>query len=241
MTKTKGILLMKSRFSLIAAALLVSTSAFLTGCGGDTYSAEELTDLYPAIAAGSAVPEEEEILCPFQRMIKRSGLLDDAVEEGTFEVRNSTLTEAAEIFGCSSGACGTFVGYASLAQGNWNTLDMDRLHEAGFLSHDCGLTFELGSITVSDSRRDFTLSRLESIATDGNLTLENLMSVKQEVCDIENVEMTLGGETEVKLIYAYLGGSERGYVTFSDVDRFLHATMPEYKSSEYIDFSVVSQ
>ena len=52
--------------------------------------------------------------------------------------------------------------------------------------------------------------------------------------------MSLGGETEVKLIYTYLGGKERGYVTQSDVDRFLNATMPEYKTSEYIDFSVVN-
>jgi len=229
-----------SHFALKAAAVLTLAMG-MTGCGGDTYSADELAALYPQVAAGSTTPEDAEILCPFQRMIKRSGLLDDVLADGEFEVRNRLVTEASEIFGCASGACGTFVGYASLAQGNWNTLELNRLHEAGFLSHDCGLTFELGSITVDDSRRDFTLGRLTDLAVDGTLSLDNLMQVKQEICDLEGVEMTIGGETEVKLIYAYLGGSERGYVMNSDVSRFLHATLPAYKSSEYIDFSVVSE
>ena len=229
-------------FKQLGALSLLAAAVTMTGCGGDTYTAEELSEIYPAIAAGSDVPEQEEILCPFQRMLKRSGILASEMDEGSFEVNNGVLTEAAEIFGCTTGACGTFVGYASLAQGNWNTLDMDRLHEAGALSHDCGLTFELGGVTVSDTRRDFTLSRLEMLSSvnDGQLTFDNLMTVKQEICDMEGVEMSRGGETEVKLIYTYLGGKERGYVTQSDVDRFLHATMPEYKTSEYIDFSVVN-
>ena len=220
-------------------SVLMISAAFMTGCGGDTYSADELKAAFPAVAENSGVAEDKAVLCPFQRMLKRSGILDSALPQGEYEIRNKTLTEAAEVFGCSSGSCGAAIGYASLAQGNWNTIEMNRLHEAGFLSHDCGLTFEFGGITVSDTQRDATLTRLAELAVDGRLVYNDLITVKQEICASQGVEMTVGGETEVKLIYAYLGGTERDYVAHSDVDKLLHATMPDYKSSAVINLSLI--
>jgi len=224
----------------VLCVALIGASVMLTACGGDTYTADELKEVFPAIAQKGGVAEDKAVLCPFQRMLKRSGILDNDLDEGSYEIRNKVLTEAAEVFGCSSGSCGTAIGYASLAQGNWNTLDMNRLHEAGFLSHECGLTFELGGITVSDTQRSATLARLEGLAGDqGRLSFDDLMVTKQEICALQNVEITVGGETEVKLIYAYLGGTERGYVTYSDVDKFLHATMPDFKASGDINLSLI--
>lgn len=226
------------RASLIA---VMTASVLLTACGGDAYTSAELSSMYPDVSANSTKAEDAEVLCPFQRMLKRSGILDDAIEENSFEVKNRILTEANEVFGCDSTTCATAIGYASLAQGNWNTIELDRLHEAGFLSHDCGLTFEFGGITVSDTRRSATLDRLAELAVDGRLVYNDLITVKQETCAQEGVEMTVGGETEVKLIYAYLGGPEREYVDYSDVDKLLHATMPDYKASTYINLSLVGE
>jgi hypothetical protein len=237
----KGTLNMKKLIQRASLLAVMAGSVLLTGCGGDAYTAEELLTMYPDISATSTKAEEKEILCPFQRMLKRSGILDDAIEEGSFEVKNRTLTEAAEVFGCNSGACGAAVGYASLAQGNWSRLDMDRLHEAGFLSHDCGLQFELGGVTVSDTRRAATLSRLSELAVDGRLDFNDLMTVKNETCAQEGVEITIGGETEVKLIYAYLGGPDRDYIEYSDVEKFLHATMPDYKAAGFIDINLMGE
>jgi hypothetical protein len=234
-------MLAKATMRRASMIVIMAGSAFLTACGGDAYTSAELTSMYPDISAASTKAEEVEVLCPFQRMLKRSGILDEAIEENSFEVKNRTLTEATEVFGCDSTTCSTAIGYASLAQGNWNSIELNRLHEAGFLSHDCGLTFELGGITVSDTRRDATLDRLAELAVDGRLVYSDLMTVKQETCDQEGVEMTVGGETEVKLIYAYLGGPEREYIEYSDVDKFLHATMPDYKATGYLNLSLVGE
>jgi hypothetical protein len=43
------------------------------------------------------------------------------------------------------------------------------------------------------------------------------------------------------LIYAYLGGPEREYIEYSDVDKFLHATMPDYKATGYLNLSLVGE
>lgn len=232
---------MKTVIRCVSLIAVMAGSVFLTACGGDAYSSEELVTMYPDISASSSKPEDAEVLCPFQRMLKRSGILDDAIEDNSFEVKNSTLTEATEVFGCNSGACGAAVGYASLAQGNWNTIELNRLHEAGFLSHDCGLQFELGGITVSDTRRSATLDRLSELAVDGRLVYSDLMTVKQETCAQEGVEITIGGEAEMKLIYAYLGGPDRDYIEYSDVEKFLHATMPDYKATGYIDIGLIGE
>ncbi|MDF1764660.1 MAG: hypothetical protein P1U57_14765 [Oleibacter sp.] len=226
---------------LVALSTVLFSSVFLTACGGESYTSAELSAMYPDISATSTKPEDAEILCPFQRLLKRSGILDDAIEKGSFEIRNRTLTAAAEVFGCTSVACGSAISYASTAQGNWRTIELDRLHEAGLLSHNCGLQFDFGGITVSDTRRAATLNRLAELAVDGRLVYEDLMTVKQETCDQEGVDMTVFGETEVKLIYAYLGGPERDYIEYSDVDKFFHATMPDYKATGYVNVSLIGQ
>ena len=234
-------MLAKATMRRASMIVIMAGSAFLTACGGDAYTSAELTSMYPDISAASTKVEEVEVLCPFQRMLKRSGILDEAIEENSFEVKNRTLTEATEVFGCDSTTCSTAIGYASLAQGNWNSIELNRLHEAGFLSHDCGLQFELGGVTVSDTRRAATLSRLSELAVDGRLGFNDLMTVKNETCAREGVEITIGGETEVKLIYAYLGGPDRDYIEYSDVEKFLHATMPDYKAAGFIDINLIGE
>jgi hypothetical protein len=241
----KGISNMILLIRKLSLAAVFACSTLLVGCGGDVLSSEELVSLFPEVGPESTRAENTDILCPFQRMLKRSGLYDNA-EDGeatSLKVKTGLASEAAEVFGCDKGSCGSIITLASIAQWNLGKLDLSRLHEAGsLLSHDCGLTFEFGGTSVSDSQRQFTLDRLLALAnTEGQLQFDDLITVKQEICESQGVEMTVGGETEVKLIYAYLGGVERSFIDHSDVVRLLHATMPAYKTSAMVDLDLIGQ
>ena len=54
------------------------------------------------------------------------------------------------------------------------------------------------------------------------------------------MKVASAGETELGLIYSYCGGVDQGYVTFSDVDKLLHAQMPERKSKFEINKALIA-
>ena len=56
------------------------------------------------------------------------------------------------------------------------------------------------------------------------------MKVKLDICKSQDVKISGPGKLEVELIYAYLGGRDRGFIEYDDVVRFLHAKMPLTKS-----------
>ena len=84
---------------------------------------------------------------------------------------------------------------------------------------------------LSNRQRATNLARLAALADEeGRLTLEDLQAVKNQICDEQDVIITVPDQTEVLLIWTFLGGTDRGYIDYADVDRFFHAELPEFVS-----------
>jgi hypothetical protein len=144
------------------------------------------------------------------------------------------VKDASEVFGCATNACGVVANLIGFEQSG-DGIDLERLHDAGTASHDCGLTFDLNGTAVSDTVRTATIDRLYQLAdAQGKLVYANLLTVKTEICDAQGVAMSSAGETEIKLIFAYLGGVENGTIAHSDVALLLNATMPVTKTTQWI-------
>jgi len=225
----------------LSLLFLSAISVVLTGCGGDAPSREQLVTKYPDIEQGSLRAENTKILCPLLRMAERSGFFDEEVAtESTLTVDVGSVTNGAKEFGCGTLECGA----VAIAVGNGQPgdgIDLERLHEASGVAHDCGFTFAQGGTEVSDTVRQATLDRLSELADEnGNVVYDDIKTVKLEICAAQGVEMTAPGETEARLIFAYLGGVERGFVPVSDIDRLLHAEMPETKTSSWVNAALLS-
>ena len=231
----------------ILSLLLTSTSAL---AGDPVKTSEELRAKYPSIAEGSDRPENKKILCPFHRMLERAGLYDASKIKNPHVsseilVPVATIRSAAHEFGCAKGTCGLVAVLASLGQTSTKgfadgtaspgKVNVTRLYAVKGQSHECGLTFSKDSTEVSDAVRTESLTRLKAIADKTparTLTLEDLLAVKNEVCHAK------GGDIEIRALYEYLGGNERGFVDYEDVNRILHAEMPLVKSTKYLNASV---
>ncbi|NRB36933.1 MAG: hypothetical protein HRU20_00530 [Pseudomonadales bacterium] len=227
--------------SRLTPLFLLTSIFFITGCDlilppvGLAPTREQLVDEYPNVEEGSSREENVKILCPFQRMLERSGIYDTAVESPTnLTVSAVEVKDASEVFGCSTNSCGVVANLVSINQSGAG-IDLERLHEAGSISHDCGLTFDLGGTAVSETVRTATLDSLWALADEeGNLVYNDLLTVKTDICTAQGVTMSSAGSTEIKLIFAYLGGVENGTISHSDVDKLFHATMPVTKTLSWI-------
>ncbi|MAR91498.1 MAG: hypothetical protein CML06_11555 [Pseudomonadales bacterium] len=204
---------------------------------------EQLVAEFPTVERGSTRPENPEILCPFVRMLERSGLLDQTLaEQETLEVSTTELTAAADVFGCAPLECGTVAATVAVGQPGAAGVDIGRLHQAAGIAHDCGLTFAKGATQVTEARRQATLDRLALLADEqGRLTYPDLLEVKLATCAEEDVTITGAGRTETKLIFAYLGGVDNGYITLYDVESFLYASMPAVKTRYEVDLGLLSK
>jgi len=169
-------------------------------------------------------------------MIERAGIYDadQAPSNGqkSLLISIQRIAQVAQDFGCSILNCGgaatasssgqlltksTSLGYVNLVQ----------LHQAVGAAHDCGFTFALGGTRVSDRTRQDTLDILKAMADSaGRLRKEDLQRVKTIRCEIQNAFMTVPDQIEVDLIYTFLGGTERGFIAYSDVVRLFHAELP---------------
>lgn len=227
---------MSLRTSPIVIAVLV-LSPFFSACNEQQAPTRNaLVAKYPSIEQGSSRAENRQVMCPFQRMLERSGIYDaEVLPQTTLTVPTQSVTDASFEFGCATSSCGP-VAVAVDAGQPGTGIDLISLHRVAGISHECGLTFALGGSEVSDAVRDATLARLQTLAdANGHLSFSDLMTVKQEICDTQGVTMSAIERVEVRLIYAYLAGVENGYILLSDVDRFLHATMPVNKTSSWVD------
>ena len=217
----------------------------------DFKTSKELRNDYPNVDDDTSRDENRKILCPFHRLMERAGKYDNlpASLQDQVIVKISTLVTAAREFGCKITGCKTIAHVASLGQNTslkdrksdfarLGKVNVTRLHKAKGLAHDCGLTFEKNDIEISDKRRNLTLNKLKKIAQanrpNGTLLLSDIQKTKEEICKLENVKSTIAGRFEMKLIFKYLGGEDRGFVEYSDVERFLHAKMPLTKAIEGI-------
>ena len=236
--------------SLLGVALCLAPTAFAFF---DAPSSEELRDDYPDLESARA--GNRLILCPFLRMLERSGRIDEA-DDNTDEdqsIQTRDLKQAADDFGCdTTTACGPVIDTVCAGQTvtdgfSWawfnpfrsKEVDLERLWDAPPISHDCGFTFAKGKGDegVSDERLASTLAKLAGRADEnGQLVYQDILDTKNEICDEENVDITAAGLTEAKLIFAYLGGVERGFVDYDDVEGFLQvdSQMPLTKAEKCI-------
>ena len=223
--------------------LLSAITLTIVGCGGGPVpTSEELVTKYPDVGQNSSRAENKEILCPFVRMLERSGSFDEEVASlPTITITTKSLGTAAKEFGCATSACQIVANIASSGQGNPG-VDIERLHDADTIAHDCGLTYGFGDTQVNDAVRQNTLDRLADLAdNEGNLVYADLETVKLENCAAEGVEISSPGELETKLIFAYLGGVENGSIPLSDVERLFHATMPENKTTSWLNSGLLGK
>ena len=229
-------------FAQVLTLLLLSLmTLFITGCDGPMPTRDQIVTKYPDVDLGSLRAENIEVLCPFVRMLERAGIFDAELDgQPTMEVASESLVSAAKEFGCATLECRSVVNTVSDGQGLAG-VDIGQLHLAGSLAHDCGLTFAFGGTTVSDTVRQTTLDSLEALADiDGHLSFANIETVKLDICASRGVTITSGGETEIKLIYAYLGGVDRGYILHSDVVKLFDAEMPETISTRWMNAILLS-
>lgn len=194
-------------------------------------SSASLLNKYPELAANT---ENTEIVCPFLRMLNKAGLfLDEESEKPAELVSVSTISEVSKEFGCSTISCGGVASAVSAGQKLSGVTDLgyvniEQLHEAKGIAHECGFTFGRNETQVNDQVRQETLRMLKQRANNENqVTLSDLQAVKKEICNEQNDEVTLAGSVETGLIYTFLGGERRGYVDLADVDLFLHAKLPK--------------
>lgn len=221
---------MKNSFRTFALTSVLCVSGGATAQSLRT----DLANKYPDIVEGSGKPENPKILCPFHRMLERAGLYDaERDQAGSLIVSVLKIGRAAREFGCSFTAC---AGVASVVSGGqitegtsrFGSVNVDALHTAIGVAHDCGLTFALGGETVSDEARASTLAALRGRADhNGHLAFSDLEAVKLQICAAQGVENDFAGQTEIGLIYTFLGGNERGFIDYADVVRFLHAELPK--------------
>lgn len=231
------------RTSIAPLITLLMVSFFLAGCERTPApTREEIVAKYPSLESGSVRPENTKILCPFVRMLERSGLLDEELAANSSStVAVKSIGDSAKELGCAFLECNTVASIVSNGQSS-EGVDLERLHEANGVAHDCGLTFALGGTEVSDVVRDATLNRLAELADDsGDLVYDDLLTTKLEICAQQGVELSTAGATETKLIFAYLGGVERGSIPLTDVARFLNAEMPATKTTSWVNASLLSK
>lgn len=225
----------------IISMVLLLLSLIQTSYGGTVLTSEELIKKYPSIAQDSTRSENKKIMCPYLRLIERSGFFDDYdfSKEPELIVKIRELLKGTKEFGLglfSARLVATAVSSGQTVSGSssFGKVNLEALHTAKGVAHECGITFAKNAIEIDDFTRVSTLQRLKELSENGKLTLDNLMTVKKEICHFQGVSMSLAGKVEMGLIFKYLGGEDRGYILYSDVELFLNTYMPDYKSKSEI-------
>ena len=195
---------------------------------------QDLADTYPSIEEGSLEPENVEVMCPFLRLTERAGMFDRGADEyAPLKASIFEVAMAARDFGCSLYSCGAVATAVSAGQifngtSSVGKVNLESLHTAAGVAHDCGLTFAHGGTVVDPVVRDRTLDALGDRADSaGHLSYSDLRAVKQSICDEQGVSMSFAGSIEIGLIYTFLGGDRRGFIDHEDVVRLFHAELPK--------------
>lgn len=193
-----------------------------------------LIEKYPDIAENTDRPENKNVLCPFLRMLERAGIFDPEKEKqssltvGIIKIGRVAREFACPVLGCGGVATAVSAGQLSQLATKPGSVNLEALHKAVGIAHDCGLTFALGGTEVDDAVRSRTLAELKKRSdNEGRLEFSDLEEVKLNICNEQGVELSAAGDVEVGLIYTFLGGNERGFVDYSDVELFLNAKLPK--------------
>jgi hypothetical protein len=165
---------------------------------------EYLAENYPSVAEGSERVENKKILCPFLRLLERAGLFDEEGEPQTaLSIPIYEIALAAREFGCSFIDCGGVATIVSFGQSKTDTstfgwADLEKLHKADGIAHECGFTFAKGGDVVDDSVRAQSLARLKSRANaQGQLTYEDIKATKLAICADQGVEISEAAAMDV--------------------------------------------
>jgi hypothetical protein len=233
----------------------------------------QVSTQYPVVL--SPKPEEnKKVLCPFLRMIERTGVWKDEIKKNLSQslannldlpVTIKVLIEKALDFGCGETGCKPVAVGVSAGQqvlpldkiNNESIVDIGKLTQARGTAHDCGYTFGLGETEVNPIRRAETLAMLKDRAKNSDqLTLNDLIEVKKTWCKrdyeeakktsltrlrnkVDEANLTLvfsqADTVEFLLIWSFLGGVERGFIRVGDVEDFLHARLPAFKTKYLLD------
>eukprot|EP00594_Rhizosolenia_setigera_P019317 CAMPEP_0178956392 /NCGR_PEP_ID=MMETSP0789-20121207/10220_1 /TAXON_ID=3005 /ORGANISM="Rhizosolenia setigera, Strain CCMP 1694" /LENGTH=254 /DNA_ID=CAMNT_0020638299 /DNA_START=76 /DNA_END=840 /DNA_ORIENTATION=+ len=201
----------------------------------------ELLEVYPDILSDEP-PENKNILCPFVRLVERYGLIgnDFMPDQVTFTKCLSAIRLLGTVPNAELTGFGVLISVSQTFQFlSWpGFVNMEALHKTA-ISHDCGFQFAKSATATDDEYRNSTLSKLADLADDdGHLSFDDIAEVKYAICEEQGVdEITYFGEGEMSLLYSFLGGAVRGYVEYSDVERFLYSKFPMMIGEiENIDF-----
>ena len=80
------------------------------------------------------------------------------------------------------------------------SVNVEALHKAIGIAHDCGLTFAKDGTVVDDAVRSNTLAELKARADrNGRLQFSDLEEVKLNICEAQGVALSDAGDVEVAL------------------------------------------
>ncbi len=141
-------------------------------------------------------------------------------------------------------------------------VDIGQLAQAKGSAHDCGFNFTHADIAVNPQIRSRTLARLQQLADgDGRLSYADLVTVKKERCRADYADFGhLPGtvfrnqvnaakdslipdehdQTEVALIYSYIGGPDRGYIAYGDLEQLFNGQIPDHRSKFLLDGAMLT-
>lgn len=188
----------------------------------------KLLETYPELLSDDP-PINDRILCPFLRLLERYDLVDSDMAP-LFTI--GAIIEGGSILGNPKSqsllaSTGASLGQLVNGETKFNRVNLEALHAANMISHDCGITYALGGDKLDYSVINSSIAVLTELEDDeGHLTLEDLDALKGTICDSQGVEMTLVGYFENRLLWNFLGGNERDFIETSDVDRILHTKLP---------------
>lgn len=216
---------------VVSAFVIVSASSQLQAAGPDR---EALAKKYPSIEEGSRRPENKKILCPFQRLLERAGIYDASKKnQSGLYAGILVIGKAAQEFGCKLVGCSaasTFVSGGQILSGTTHVgaVNLEALHKAVGSGHEGGFFYAKGGTVVSDEVRKRTLAMIQARADSmGRVSREDLEIVKQQICDEQQVEYSEAMKVEIVGIYSFLGGNDRGFIDYADVERFAHGELPK--------------
>lgn len=232
----KDRLAMKIRLISIGLALVAATIS-AQDCDDDTgfcsflpsISPREILSKYPKLLDDS-ITGNDEIVCPYLRMLARNDVL---IHKILFpQTENIKLLLSALKLGMPFSGLAVIL-LVSAAQtigfsGLPGHVNLNRLWQVPFISHECGLSFAKGGQRFDASTTDRTIAKLQALADgNGRVSFDNLKTVKLEICAEQGVGITGTGQLELSLTWSYCAGPERGYVEVSDVRRFLYGYLPK--------------
>mmetsp|Transcript_17905 Transcript_17905/g.27385 ORF Transcript_17905/g.27385 Transcript_17905/m.27385 type:complete len:270 (-) Transcript_17905:158-967(-) len=207
-------------------------------CSVHGHDPKDLLNAFPNILSPELQPPENiEILCPFLRMAERQGVLDSIIitpqqTDDALVAYGSSLTSRsayAVIHRSISGA--QRIPPSSVSTISWPEVDLTALSQASYVTHECAFSWNNdGTYLATEEYRNLTMALVKKRANEEGrlMSFSDIVDARNEICD----ELQGGEERpstihtmELNAAWNFLGGA-RGYVEYSDWERFFFGLMP---------------